>query len=199
MSQQNCHILTRKIARCIIQRKMKTIDALDILTEYDGKGHTVWSLSDLHIVFCEKPATFRKTLERLCAAGILERVSRGTYLFVHSNRNRRMVFGELIGQLRSGEYSFESLESAASAWGIIPQTPLGGITVMTTGRSGRVRTPFGPVEFVHTEATIQEILTNTVQRDDFIPLASKSYTIHGLRRCARTTELDEALARGWEE
>lgn len=175
---------------------MKVLEALQILRDYDRRGHTVWSLSGLRIAFPEKPATFRKTLERLCEERVLTRVSRGTYLFALTGRDRRNVFGELIANLRKGEYCFESLESAASLWGIIAQTPLGGITVMTTGRSGRFETPYGPVEFVHTDASIAEILGNTVSREDFIPLATRAYTIHGLRRCGRTTELDEAAVLG---
>lgn len=178
---------------------MKLIEALHILENYDDAGYTVWSLSDLRIVLAEKPATFRKTLERLCNGGILARVSRGTYLFVRTRRDKRTVFGEVIAHLRRGEYCFESLESAASEWGIFPQTPLGGITVMTTGRSGSFDTPYGPVEYVHTDAPIDEIVANTVAREGFIPLASRGYTIHGLRRCGRTAELDEALALGMLE
>ena len=173
---------------------MKTLNALKILRRYDEEGHTVWSVSGLRIALPEKPATFRKTIERLCAESILIRISRGVYLFAYTNRDRRTVFGELIASLRKGDYCFESLESAASLWGIIPQTPLGGITVMTTGRSGDFDTPYGPVEFVHTEASIEEIVSNTVAREDFIPLATPDYVMHGLRRCGRTAELDEALA-----
>ena len=173
---------------------MKLLNALDILERYDRAGHTVWSLSGLHIVFPEQPATFRKTLERLDSARILVRAARGTYLFARTSRDRRAVLGELIAAIRAGEYCFESLESAASSWGIIPQSPLGAITVMTTGRSGLFETPYGPVEYVHTEAPIAEIIENTVERDGFIPIATIGYTVHNLRRCGRTVELGEALA-----
>lgn len=175
---------------------MKIIEALNILENYDRQGHTVWSLSGLLVVFRETPATFRKTLERLCANGLLVRVSKGVYVFMRTARDRRTVFGELIAELRKGEYCFESLDSAASEWGIVPQTPLGMITVVTTGRSGVFDTPFGTVEFVHTVAPIDEILENVVMRDDFIPLATRNYTIHGLRRCGRTTALKEMEALG---
>ena len=178
---------------------MKLLQALHILEDYDKQGHTVWSLSGLRIAFHEPSATFRKTLERLCNEHILVRVSRGIYLFPNTRRDRQEVFGELIAALRNGEYCFESLESAANAWGIFPQTPLGGINVMTTGRSGYFETPYGPVEFTHTEASIDEILANTIEREGFIPLATRAYTIHGLRRCGRTAELDEALASANEE
>ena len=177
-----------------IHDNMKTLEALDILGRYDREGHTVWSLSDLRVVFPEAPETFRKTLGRLCANRILTRVSRGVYVFGRTVRDRRAVFGELIGALRAGEYCFESLDSAASEWGIVSQTPLGGLTVMTTGRSGSFETPYGPVEFVHTDASVNEILANTIPRDGFIPLATRDYTVHGLRRCGRIGGLREALA-----
>ena len=173
---------------------MKMTEAFHILDEYDRQGHTVWSMSDLRIVFPEKPDTFRKSIERLCNGGLLARANRGVYVYMRTRRDKRAVFGEVIASLRKGEYCFESLESAASEWGLFPQTPLGGLTVMTTGRSGRFDTPFGPVEFVHTDASIGEILANTVNRDDFIPIATRAYTVHGLRRCGRAANLDEALA-----
>ena len=178
---------------------MKLLDALHTFEEYDNKGHTVWSLSGLRIVFPEKPAAFRKSIERLCAENILARVGRGVYVYLLTRRDKRTVFGEVITKLRQGEYCFESLESAACEWGIFPQTPLGGITVMTTGRSGHFTTPFGPVEFVHTSASIPEILENIVPRDDFIPIATRDYTIHGLKRCGRTTELNESMALEQQE
>lgn len=173
---------------------MKSLEAQRILESYDAEGLTVWSTPALRIAFDEPLSTFRKTLERLCAARTLTRVTRGVYLFARTRRDRRTVFGELIAGLRRGEYCFESLESAASVWGVFPQTPLGGITVLTTGRTGRFDTPYGPVEFVHTDASIPEILDNTIVREGFIPLATRDYTIHGLKRCGRTTQLDEALA-----
>ncbi len=178
---------------------MKTLEALEILERYDREGHTVWSLSDLRIVLPEAPETFRKTLGRLCANRVLTRVSRGVYVFGRTARDRRAVFGELIGALRTGEYCFESLDSAASEWGIVQQSPLGGLTVMTTGRSGSFETPYGPVEFVHTDASVNEILANTIPRDGFIPLATRDYTVHGLRRCGRVGGLREALAIDDEE
>ena len=173
---------------------MKASKATKILSAYDRQGHTVWSLSGLRAVLPERTPAFRKTLERLCADETLSRVSRGVYLFGQTVRDRREVFGELIAELRKGEYCFESLESAASEWGIFPQTPLGVITVLTTGRSGSFGTPYGRVEFVHTSAPVGEIIANTVQRERFIPIATRNYTIHGLRRCGRTTQLEEATA-----
>lgn len=177
---------------------MKASKAERILSAYDRQGHTVWSLSGLRTVFPGQAPAFRKTLERLCANEALTRVSRGVYLYGQTVRDRREVFGELIAELRKGEYCFESLESAASEWGIFPQTPLGVVTVLTTGRSGTFTTPYGRVEFVHTSAPVGEIIANTVRRERFIPIATRSYTIHGLRRCGRTTQLEEVTALGSE-
>ena len=173
---------------------MKLMQAFDILEQYDRQGLTVWSLSGLRMVLVERPTTFRKTLERLCSENVLSRISRGLYVFAHTSRDRRVVVGEIIAGLRAGEYCFESLESAANEWGIISQTPLGVTTVMTTGRSGTFNTPYGSVEFVHTDASVNEILRETLQREDFIPLATREYTLHGLKRCGRTSELREAFA-----
>ena len=82
-----------RIIIIVIIHDMKLINATKTLEDFDRAGHTVWSLSDLRIVFSEKPATFRKTLERLCSEEVLVRVSRGVYLFARTGRDKHAVFG----------------------------------------------------------------------------------------------------------
>ena len=183
----------------VIIRVMLIVDCIKTFNEYDRLGQTVWSISALSIALRENHAALRKTIERLCGAGILARISRGLYLFALTSRGRDQVLGEIIAMLRPGEYCFESLESAAQKWNLVSQTPLGALTVMTTGRRGRFETPYGTVEFTHTDAPVGEVLRNTVPRDGFIPIATKEYTAHHLKRCGRTTELAEAQSTNWEE
>ena len=56
---------------------------------------------------------------------------------------------EIALKLRPGELSYVSLESALSMYGWISQIPLGVLTVMTTGRTGQFKTPWGTIENTH--------------------------------------------------
>ncbi len=41
------------------------------------------------------------------------------------------------------------LESALSEYGVISQIPIDRLTIMTTGRKGHYKTPYGTIEFTH--------------------------------------------------
>ena len=82
------------------------------------------------------------------------------------------------------------MESAASRWGIISQIPVDRLTVVTSGREGIFPTPFGTIEFIHTAADALEIMTNTVDLPDSpLRLATKRYTVIGLKRARRSLDL----------
>ncbi|WP_422139500.1 hypothetical protein [Endozoicomonas sp. ALC020] len=60
--------------------------------------------------------------------------------------------------LRRGDYNYISLESALSEYGAISQIPVDRLTIMTTGRKGEYKTPFGVLEFTHTRRSVADIL-----------------------------------------
>jgi hypothetical protein len=91
---------------------------------------------------------------------------------------------------RRGHHVYESLESALAQWGAISQAPVDRLTLMTTGAKGVFATPYGVIEFTHTERPAAEIATNTLDRpDNPIPIATEAYAQANLRRVGRNLDL----------
>ena len=174
---------------------MKRADAVSALRSFDGKGLSFFSSTSLGTLFNESGPTLRSTIRSLIAAGILQRVSRNLYHYSWSSSPEEHLAEQAAVFLRRGHYCFESLESAASKWGIVSQVPIDRITVMTTGREGEFRTPFGTIEFVHTSAGSDEILSNTVERPgNPLRIATKEYTLKNMRTCRRSMHLVDCEA-----
>jgi hypothetical protein len=99
---------------------------------------------------------------------------------------------EVAQALRRNDYNYLSLESALSGWGIISQIPVDRITVMTTGRKGEFKTPYGVIEFTHTENSPEYILANVVSRDPHpLPIANEKLALKNQWRVGRNTNLIE--------
>ncbi len=96
---------------------------------------------------------------------------------------------EVAKTLRRGEYNYVSLESALSEYGIISQIPVGRITVVTTGRKGEYRTPYGIIEFTHTKRPLSEVLESMIDRQRPLRVATKEAALRDLRRVGRNTHL----------
>ena len=164
--------------------------AAKLLAEWDWRGRCVFLKRDLAKVFGESGKTLDQTLRRLIAAGLLERVAHGVYVYALSAHLGVSALEEVALALRRGEFVFESYESALSQWGRISQVPVDRITLATTGREGVFRTRFGVIEFTHTAAGAAEIATNTVARPGrVIPIATEAYALSGLRRTGRNLDL----------
>ncbi|MDN7131526.1 type IV toxin-antitoxin system AbiEi family antitoxin domain-containing protein [Halomonas sp. MC140] len=169
---------------------MKQSEAIKRLAEFDQRGRYVFSTQDMSKVFLEDTARGREaTLKRLVKAGILERPTKGVYLYGLS-RNKGPDTLELIGKtLRRGEYSYISLESALSEYGVISQIPVGRLTVMTTGRKGEYKTPYGVIEFTHTKRRVSDILSTIKDRGRPLKVAAKFAALRDLKRVGRNTHL----------
>ena len=171
---------------------MFVLDALEILNTWDRQGRSVYTKGDLAKLFNEPKESFNKTLERLVEKGILIRAARGVYVFGLSINPRALTLEEIAQTLRRNDFNYLSLESALSEWGTISQVPVDRITVMTTGRKGEFATPFGVIEFTHTESSPELILANTFRREPHpLPLATEALALKNLRRVGRNTFLIE--------
>lgn len=169
---------------------MKQSDAINILSDWDKQGRYVYRKRDLEILFDEQGKTLDQTLARLVKTGLLERVAQGIYVFTLSAHNGTNTIEHIARNLRRGELTYESLESALSQWGVISQIPLDRITLMTTGRSGEYKTPFGVIEFTHTKVPAETILQNIVERKDHaLPIANKHYAYANLKSVGRNLDL----------
>ncbi len=92
--------------------------------------------------------------------------------------------------LRRGAYSYVSLESALSEYGVISQIPMSRITVMTTGPGGVIGTPYGVIEFTHTVRPWRDILEKTLVMDGRpLRIARVETALRDLRRVGRNLHL----------
>lgn len=174
---------------------MKSIEAVKALHRWDLKDRRLFRSRELGLVFGEGGDTLRSTIKRLLADGVLVRVARDAYLYALFHP-RGSLIGEIAVFLRPGECTYESLESAASQWGIISQVPLGRVTCVTTGPAGEVRTPYGVIEYDHTDSPFREIAAGTADRRprSALPIASRERTLEDLLAYNRSVELID-----WEE
>ncbi|ENV2994162.1 hypothetical protein ACFJZ3_003863 [Vibrio vulnificus] len=120
----------------------------------------------------------------------LERVARGTYLYTLSKDRFSANTLEIIAKtLRRGEYSYVSLESALSEYGVISQIPVDRLTVMTTGRKGEYKTQYGVIEFTHTKKSVPDIIDNVRSVGRPLRIATKEAAIRDLKRVGRNVHL----------
>jgi hypothetical protein len=170
---------------------LQTVAAIKILNEWDTKGRYVFTKRDLvKLLGDAADAALNKTLIRLAHAGVLLRAARGVYVYAQSSHIDGYTIEVIAAALRRAEYNFVSLESALSDYGVISQIPIDRLTVMTSGRSGEFKTPFGVIEFTHTDRNPMEILENTIQRPSHpLRIATKEYALTNLRKVARNTDL----------
>lgn len=174
---------------CIIYL-MKQSNALHILSTWDKQGRYVYRKRDLEILLNERGKTLDQTLTRLVRQGILQRPAHGIYLFASSAHIAPTTIEYIARNLRRGEFTYESLESALSQWGAISQIPIDRITLMTTGRSGEHKTPYGVIEFTHTNALVEDLAPHVVAREGHaLPLASKELAYKNLRSAGRNLDL----------
>jgi predicted transcriptional regulator of viral defense system len=167
-------------------------DAVQRLAEFDREGRYVFSSRDMAKVFLDDtPRAREATLNRLVARGILERPSKGVYLFALSGHKGTDTLELIARILRRGAYNYVSLESALSEYGLISQIPVDRLTVMTTGRKGEYVTPYGTIEFTHTKRPTSDILASIVECGRPLPMATQNAALRDLRRVGRNLHLVE--------
>src|SRR5262245_49263116 len=138
---------------------LDSIDCWEVsmVIDFDRNGRFVFCKRDFFKMF---PEDNQKTLEegliRLVKAGILVRACRGIYVNDDAQCKNSYVIEHIAKALRRGEYSYVSLESILSEYGVISQIPIDRLTVMTTGRKGIYQTPYGVIEFTHTKRSVTD-------------------------------------------
>ena len=169
---------------------MKQSDAIQCLAAFDLRGRYVYSSKDMPKLFPgESERSRQATISRLVGSGILERPSKGVYIFSLSRHKGGDTIEQVAKTLRRGEYNYISLESALSEYGVISQVPVGRITVVTTGRKGEYSTPYGVIEFTHTKRPITDILDGVQDRGHPLRIATKETALRDLRRVGRNIHL----------
>jgi predicted transcriptional regulator of viral defense system len=132
---------------------------------------------------------FESTLARLVKSGLLERPIRGVYVYALSSSKGVDTLEHIARVMRRGEYNYISLESALSEYGVISQIPIDRLTVMTTGRKGEYKTPYGVIEFTHTERSLPGVLDSMLNRDRPLKIATLCAALRDLKRVGRNMHL----------
>jgi len=179
---------------------MDQATALTRLVQWDEQGRYVYTLHDLGRLFPEdSQKTLKAGVARLVRAGLLQRVCRGVYLFPLARSRDSHTVERIAKALRRGEYNYLSNESALSEYGAISQVPVDRLTVMTTGRRGTYRTPYGTIEFTHTSRATPDILTGIKEVGRPLRLATPQTAWRDLKRVGRNTHLVREEALGDDE
>lgn len=165
------------------------------LAQADGAG--VWAFtppSFSALMGGVDPTYLKLMMKRFADQGVLIRAARGVYVNPHARSRPADARRGLLRFLRSREISYVSLESKLSEAGIISQVTT-ALTCMTTGSPGRFETPWGAVEFTHTDRRI-EVGTDVVMQDDGTLEATIRTAVRDLRRVGRNLDLidEETLA-----
>ena len=170
---------------------MNKLQAIRSMRSFDRQGKFVFSKHDMSKLFPEdNPKALDEGLNRLVKAGLLVRACRGIYVNDDAHSMDSYTIEHIAKALRRGEYSYVSLESMLSEYGVISQIPVDRLTVMTTGREGLYKTPYGMIEFTHTKRSVVDILSS-IQKIKGRPLrvATKEAAIRDLKRVGRNIDL----------
>jgi hypothetical protein len=146
-----------------------------------------------------EPDYLKLMTKRLADQGVLIRAARGVYVNPHARSRPSDVRRGLLRFLRPREVSYVSLETRLSEAGAISQIAT-ALTCMTTGSPGRFETPWGAVEFIHTDRAIR-VGTDVVTLDGGTLEATVRTAVRDLRRVGRNLDLidDEILAEAITE
>jgi hypothetical protein len=179
---------------------VKQKSAVETLGLWDRRGQHVFTRRQLTRLFPDDgPKAFAAGIARLVRAGLLARACRGVYVNPHAHSLDSRVIERIAQALRPGAYNYVSLESLLSEAGAISQIPLDRLTVMTTGRKGTYRTPYGVIEFTHTKRPVVEVLSRIrVEQGRPLRIASPAVAWRDLKRVGRNLALvdTEVLAEG---
>ncbi|TRW48917.1 hypothetical protein FM042_08010 [Aliidiomarina halalkaliphila] len=167
----------------------------------DG-GPRVASAADIHAFFPdEKRENINTSLLRLHRRGKIARVCRGIYALKEDYEKFPFLLEHTAEALRRGHYVYLSQETFLSERSIISQQAF-VVTLMTTGASGKVRTPLGQIEFTSTKLKLMGDIDKYLfskERRLYVPPVSIAYA--DLKRAGRNLDLvdPEMLAEALKE
>ncbi len=167
---------------------MKRSELSKCLSEADR--NSVWAFTPPSfgtLVGKVEPNYLKLMMKRLTDQGVLLRAARGVYVNPLARSLPADVRRGLLRFLRSREISYVSLESKLSEAGAISQITA-ALTCMTTGSPGTFETPWGIVEFTHTDRDIN-LEKDVYRRDDGTLEATVATAVRDLRRVGRNLDL----------
>ncbi len=167
---------------------MKRLDLITKLAHADATGVWAFTLPSFSALMNGvEPAYLRLMMKRLSDQGMLIRAARGVYVNPTARSSPADIRRGLLRFLRPREINYVSLESKLSEAGIISQITT-ALTCMTTGSPGRFETPWGAMEFTHTDRKI-DVGTDVFVQDDGTLEATIRTAVRDLRRVGRNLDL----------
>lgn len=178
---------------------MNKVEAIQVLRTWDRQGKYVFTHADLRKLFPgDKPKAFTEGLGRLVKAELLVRACRGVYVNPYALSQDGYTIEHIAKALRRGEFNYVTLESMLAEYGVISQIPIDRLTVMTTGREGIYHTPYGTIEFTHTQRSTVDIV-ESIHTVPHRPLRVASQTVawRDLKRVGRNINMvDQGVLNG---
>jgi len=170
---------------------MKKVNAIRALRAWDREGRYIFTKHDLSKLFADdNPKALTESLNRLVKSGLLVRACRNIYVNEAATSFDSHTIERIAKTLRKGHYNYVSLESMLSEYGAISQIPIDRLTVMTTGRKGTYKTPYGIIEFTHTKRSPEDILNGTkIIEGRPLRIATQTTAWRDLKRIGRNVTL----------
>lgn len=127
------------------------------------------------------------TLSSMVKAKALERVSRDIYVVPLLTQCAEVPLLDQIAQTAADPYlAVESLESAASQWGIVSQIYARGASYVTTGRTRTITCAYGSIVLVHTSMDAPTLWASSLDRGERrTRITNRETTLRLLRRTGR--------------
>lgn len=175
---------------------MKRMELIQKLAALDRQGVYVLAKRDIEKLFPDEgEKSLAQSLKRMVGDGLLQRVARGLYVNPAASSKNRWIGEEIAKALRPGQLSYLSLESILSEYGVISQIPVSRMTVMTTGASGLIKTPYGMIEFTHTKRSMAEIIKRTLMpKGRPLRIATQEAAVRDLLRVGRNVNMMDLSA-----
>lgn len=152
------------------------------------KGHCgIFSTEDLGMLMhIPVDTNFKKYLYNATRNKVLIKVARELYYNPIAGVISTGVLERIARLLHWNKFIYVSLETQLSLTGRISQLTMKRLTVMTTGKSSTVKTPFGVIEFTHTKRDIRS-LADEIYFDDETGIfrATEYRAIADLKRVGR--------------
>lgn len=170
-----------------------------VLDEHSDEEHYLFTADDLSVLFHDLDYhALKALLSRSVKNGVLQRVCRSVYLNPRADYPASLLLYHTAAKLRSGSFTYLSLESVLSDAGVISQIPVNWITLMSSGRTYTAACgEYGSIEFIHTKRKPDD-LADRLTYDFRIRLwrADVTLALHDMQYTRRPMDLIDWSAVG---
>lgn len=173
---------------CVLVKQIELINALDELEKM--QRHVVSVKRFFQFFPSDNKQSYEMGIARAVKNGLLVRAARGVLVNPRSKYFGYYTLEWIARTMRPADISYVSLETVLSQHGVISQIMIDRITIMTTGRSGEIKTPYGVIELTHTKRSFLDIVASTYEVEGQpLKIATVETALRDLRRVGRNMHL----------